>query len=277
MPDEAVHARLHVLLARDDHRAVVIRRGPSKQVATIGWDRRDDSFSVGQWLKARVYPLRSDLSPDGRHLILFVYDGRPTDLPGSAVAYTLISRAPYVKALCIWTKDDAWHGGGLFIGAKKFWLNDGYGHRKAQGKAPVGRVPAPEYANAYGGECPGVYFPRLLRDGWVMADEEPDAEEVTFTKAFAPGWVLVKHFIAGGARAAGEGVYRERHELLGPSGRRVRGDDWEWADVDVKRARVVWAAQGRLVAGRLGPSGLSEIRVLHEFDDMTFEPLRAPY
>ncbi len=37
-------ARLHVLLARTAPLAVVIRRGPSKKVATLLWDRTNDEF-----------------------------------------------------------------------------------------------------------------------------------------------------------------------------------------------------------------------------------------
>ena len=64
-------ARLHAILARRGSYAVVFRRGPSNKVALIGWDRRHDIFTLGQWLRGRIYPLRSDLSPTGKHLIYF--------------------------------------------------------------------------------------------------------------------------------------------------------------------------------------------------------------
>ena len=35
--NEKIPARLHVLLAQKSSQAIIIRRGPSKQVATIGW------------------------------------------------------------------------------------------------------------------------------------------------------------------------------------------------------------------------------------------------
>ncbi len=50
-----IPARLHVLLARDTSMGLVIRRGPSKLVATILWNRDTDDFQVGQWLKGRIY------------------------------------------------------------------------------------------------------------------------------------------------------------------------------------------------------------------------------
>lgn len=68
--------RLHVLLARDAPLGLVIRRGPSKHVATLLWDRRKDTFQLGQWLNGRIYERRSDLSPDGKHFIYFAMNGR---------------------------------------------------------------------------------------------------------------------------------------------------------------------------------------------------------
>ena len=46
---------------------------------TIGWDLRSDTFTIGQWMKARVYAHRCDLSPDGRHFVYFAY--KPWESP----------------------------------------------------------------------------------------------------------------------------------------------------------------------------------------------------
>ncbi len=119
-------ARVHVLLARDKPTGVVIRRGPSKRVCTLLWDRRSDQFQIGQWLNGKIYERRSDLSPDGKHLIYFAMNGRwHTQAQGS---WTAISRAPYLKAIAMCPKGDCWNGGGLFTGKTSYWLNDGLGH-----------------------------------------------------------------------------------------------------------------------------------------------------
>ena len=73
---EQIPARLHVILAREAPKAVVFRRGPSGRVCTIGWDLETDTFTVGQWLKGRIYEYRSDLSPDGEYMIYFATDFR---------------------------------------------------------------------------------------------------------------------------------------------------------------------------------------------------------
>ena len=77
---DPVPARLHVLLAREAPYAVVIRRGPAKQVCTVGWDRSTDAFTLGQWFKGRIYERRSDLSPDGKHLIYFALSSSGSDV-----------------------------------------------------------------------------------------------------------------------------------------------------------------------------------------------------
>src|SRR6267378_7912415 len=57
-------ARLHVLLAREAKIGLVIRRGPSKSVCTVLWNRERDTFKLGQWMRGRIYERRCDLSPD---------------------------------------------------------------------------------------------------------------------------------------------------------------------------------------------------------------------
>ena len=119
-------ARLHVLLSSGASTAVVIRRGPWSSVWTVLWDRASDEFTLGQWMSGRIYERRSDLSPDGKHLIYFAMNGqRDSETKG---AWTAISRAPYLKAITLLAKGDCWHGGGLFTGDRSCWLNDGYGH-----------------------------------------------------------------------------------------------------------------------------------------------------
>src|SRR5947209_589019 len=112
-------ARVHILLARDARLGVVIRRGPSKQVCTLLWDRTCDRFRVGQWLKGRIYERRSDLSPDGKHLLYFALNGKwQSESRGS---WTAISRAPYLKAAAFFPAGDTWGGGGLFTTAHSYW------------------------------------------------------------------------------------------------------------------------------------------------------------
>ncbi len=66
-----IPARIHAILARKGDSAIVFRRGPSKKIAVIGWDRQSDTFTLGQWLYGHLYEYRCDLSPKGEYLIYF--------------------------------------------------------------------------------------------------------------------------------------------------------------------------------------------------------------
>ena len=270
-------ARLHVLFAPTSHLALVIRRGPSRHVCTIQWNRRTDKFRLGQWLYGRIYERRCDLSPNGEHFIYFAMNGRwDSKVKG---AWTAISRAPYLKALSLFPKGDCWHGGGLFLSDREYWLNDGYGHELLEDKAPLTRCTDYPGSNHYGGECPGVYYLRLQRDGWQLkgVEEHGKFDSTTlFEKRVNDHWILRKNARATIDHPDGKGAYFDRHEIVNPRTGEVRSlPDWEWAEVD--GGRVVWAERGKLFASRLKASGLTKVSELYDFNDMVFERIQAPY
>ena len=270
-------ARIHVLLASSAAVGVVIRRGPSKQVCTILWDRKTDQFRVGQWLKGRIYERRCDISPDGKYLIYFAQNGKwSSEAKGS---WTAISKPPYLKALAIFPKGDCWNGGGLFTSNKRYWLNDGYGHSVLRNTNLVTRDLEFQPAANYGGECLGVYYPRLLRDGWRLQQRTRTARWTgvdLFDKDLSHGWVLRKIAHAEIGAPPGKGCYWDEHELFrSASGHRVKCAEWEWADFDGRR--LVWAREGKLFAARVTTGGLVDEVELFDFNEMTFEPIEAPY
>lgn len=270
-------ARVHALLASEAPLGVVIRRGPSKQVCTILWDRRCDEFKVGQWLKGRIYERRCDLSPDGKYFLYFAMNGKwDAEAKGS---WTAISRAPYLKALAIFPKGDCWHGGGLFTGRKSYWLNDGCGHSVLRDTKELTRDSKFRPSEYFGGECLSVYYPQLLRDGWQLVERVNLAEwkDVdVFEKPLHQGWVLRKIAHAEIGAPTGKGCYWDEHELEHSASReRIPYPDWEWAEVDGKR--LVWAQHGKLFAGRVKKEGVADESELFDFNEMTFEPIEAPY
>jgi len=270
-------ARVHVLLARKAPLGVVIRRGPSKHVCTLLWNRRHDTFTLGQWLKGRVYERRSDLSPDGKYLIYFAMSGQISSETGGA--WTAISRAPYLKAIGLWRKGDTWHGGGLFLDDGSYWINGGDGHEPL--RVPQKLVRASEYpaAGENVDECVGVYYPRLRRDGWRLAhldDDIGDPLATTLEKPIGGGWILRKLVYAAPPPGCGHGHRTEGHQLVHTETGSVGNFPlWEWADLDGDR--LVWSEGGRLLAGRMKPDGLAEARELFDFNGMHFERVAAPY
>lgn len=272
--------RLHVLLARDSPAAVVLRRGPSEAVASIGWDRTTDRFALGQWLRGRIYERRCDLSPDGEHLLYFAR-GRSATMS----SWTAVSRAPYLHAIALFHNHGGYRGGGLFLDVGSYWLNGECIHTLVRDTRELVRAERAPYASTPGRASLGVYFHRLLRDGWTRRPElSPDriylgSNMEVFERVLPHGWVLRK--LAIEALEPGKPIDHDEHELVGPGGRELLRHAWEWADVDGDR--VVWAEAGALWAGRITAAS-SELEDpiegatrLHDFSAMTFEAIRAPY
>lgn len=266
-------ARLHVLLAREAKVGLVIRRGPSKSVCTVLWNRTRDTFRVGQWLRGRIYERRSDLSPDGKHFLYFAMNGRwESETRG---AWTAISRVPFLKALDLFAKGDCWHGGGLFLSEHEFWLNGGYSHTELKRSSRLRRNQNGGPQAYFGGECLTVYYNRLQRDGWRLHVQEYQGATL-FEKQLPKSWILRKLAYAEVNQPPGRGCYWDAHEL-----RQISTDttlvfpEWEWADyVD---GRLVFAVDGQLRVARLGRKKLCGEKVLYDFNGMKFQALTAPY
>jgi hypothetical protein len=272
-------ARLHVLLARESNLGVVFRRGPSKQVCTFLWDRSTDSFTLGQWLRGRIYERRADLSPNGRFLIYFAMNGKWQSETGGS--WTAISRTPWLKAIALYAKGDCWEGGGLFLSNRNYWLNDRY--------FSPGRVIAetPELCRntehapteKFGAEDTGVYYPRLLRDGWLLIGHRENAKwnSVTvFEKALNDQWTLRKIAHEQVGAPPGKGCYWDEHELRSEVFGVLSLPTWEWAEVD--NGKLLWAEHGRLYRASANNSEpLRHAKVLHDFNSYRFKALQAPY
>ena len=267
-------ARLHVLLARDAKVGVVLRRGPSKSVCSVFWNRANDQFKTAQWLRGKIYERRSDISPDGRFLIYFAMNGRwESESQGS---WTAVSKAPWLKAIALFGKGDCWHGGGLFTSERRYWLNDGHGHRVLKDSTLLERDDDYRPKEHYGAECLGVYFVRLQRDGWDLKPAVSGTDFTVFEKTLSHGWLLRKYAHAQAGAPPGKGCYWDEHELEHtPSGNRMDGAMWEWADCD--GGKLVWAEAGCLFRANIKGKGLGERKLLKDFNDMKFEALAAPY
>jgi len=270
-------ARLHVLLARQSPRAVVLRKGPANAVCSILWDRSTDEFTVGQWMRGRIYERRADLSPDGKHMIYFARGGKinsPTK--GS---WTAISRTPWLKAIVLHGKGDCWLGGGLFTGPQRYWLNGNCMHFPLEQSAEFAEDTQFVPAGARGGECLSVYYPRLLRDGWSFAGKLSEVLYDScdlFEKPLANGWLLRKLAHAQVGAPQGKSCYWDEHELENPRiGIRLERNDWEWAERDGDT--VVWAEKGKIYRAVTGASGLEPSTMLFDANPLQFTAIRAPY
>lgn len=276
-------ARIHVLLASQSPRAVVLRKGPANAVCTLLWDRSKDQFTLAQWMRGRIYERRSDLSADGKYLIYFARGGglkSPTK--GS---WTAISRAPWLKAIALHGKGDCWLGGGLFTRSSqkrrpaKYWLNGACMHFPLQQAAELAEDTDFVPQDGRGGECLSVYYPRLLRDGWTLVSKLSEVRFDScdlFEKPLANGWVLRKFAHAEVHPGPGKSCYWDEHEVENARlGLRLEKPHWEWAERD--GATVVWAEKGRIYRAGTLAKGLGEARLLFDGNGMEFEAIAAPY
>lgn len=105
--------RLHLYFATGSPLAVIVRQGPTRHYRMILWDRSDDSFIDGQWTKQKVYTNWCAISPDGKHFMYAMLDGK-WGSPGEG-SYTAISRPPYWTAVALFPEGSTWHTGGIFL------------------------------------------------------------------------------------------------------------------------------------------------------------------
>ncbi len=276
-PGKRFPARLHVLLASHAPTAVILRRGPANAVCAIGWDLRNDDFTVGQWLRGRIYERRSDLSPDGRHLIYFARNARwSSETRGS---WTAISRAPHLKALTLWGKGDCWLGGGLFTSNRSYWLNGAGMHFPLRENSGLRQDSAYEPEGDYGAECPSVYYRRLQRNGWTLRERRGtrSGDGVAIFELPLPyGWLLRKLAHEQIGARQGKSCYWDEHELENPArAERQSFSDWEWASLAGNA--LCWAEGGCLYRAPISKKGLGEPSLLRDFNAMEFEKLAAPY
>ena len=269
---------LFAILARKAPRAVIFRRGPSRQVRLISWNLEDDSFEGGQWLKGRIYERRADLSPSGRFLVYFAGDQKPPHW-----TWTAVSRPPYLTALAFWPKGDTWGGGGLFKTEYRLHLDNHCAPTEAKGPLQLsvfdGATGVEEHERVWGA--------RLRRDGWRRLPGRPEDRDpkapvlygfnppATFARQ-APVSAAVAvpdlEMLIHGALQKDGPFYRITHRLrldeevvldLGPS---------EWADWD-RNGSLLYAKGGRLFRLPGPPWVEANARELADFTGDRFQAL----
>ena len=161
----------------------------------------------------------------------------------------------------------------------KYWLNVFmFGHEELETPSGLSEHKKFPFHENYGGECPGVYYIRLQRDGWKLIGHSRDKGDgySTFEKKLPNGWVLRKIAHATINHPPGKGCYYDTHCLLHAE-RQIGLDfpEWEWADLDGER--LAWVHDGVLSASRLTSTGLGPVKKLYDFNPLTFEPIKAPY
>lgn len=258
-PDNRVPPRLHVIPALASDKALVLRRGPSGEVASLLWDRKSGELKLGQWLKGRIYEHRCDLSPDGCHMIIFARKGGRN--------WTAISRAPWLTALSWLPQSSTWFGGGAFTPQGRVFFNGGAAPRNLPDRLK------PSAPDAYphgtdGFHMGGLYPAMMVARGWRVVSGR--GTDTVLEKPAGPGVTLR---LAFDVSAPGRAIIANRYDLIGEDGEMAT--DWEWAEP--RGAGLHLARDGALWFAELNRGRLGEMRVLYDLAPMRFEPRLAPY
>ncbi len=257
-------ARLFVLTATGTDAAVVLRRGPSSQVASLLWTRGDDTFEMGQWLNARIYEHRSDVSPDGRHMIYFANKG------ATVGGYSVVSRAPWFRAQVYLPQGTTWHGGGGFTSSGEVFMNGS----TLPSDLPDGLQPAPENAFPHstdGFHMGDLFAALMVRRGWRRS--EAGGYDVRLWRDLENGGSIEMRVVQG---RKDRGLVSLAYAFLAPDGKWYDWPDWTWAER--WKDGIHFASEGALWFARPDSDGrLTDKRCIRDFNVMAFEALPAPY
>ncbi|MBZ0299446.1 MAG: hypothetical protein K8J31_06900 [Anaerolineae bacterium] len=280
MVDTRPPARLHVILARDVPKAVVIRRGPTAWTRLSLWHTDTDTFEHGQWFKGTIYPDRSDLAPNGR--LFIYYAGKQTGYtidPHTSydTSWIAISKPPYFTALALWNVGTTYCPGGLFMDDQTVWLPFSEGDEAAHPDHP------PQGIDFHTGKPLGTppFFYRLERDGWTREAGQEAVPVVWWvpkrgqqsmywskqppTSSFQ--LVLERRMIGYHITFSYFVVHPARQTI-------TTLDDFAWADWD-HNGRLVGARRGQILV--MNPEAPNdEVTVLADLNDQRPDPQPAP-
>ena len=265
-----MEARLFVLIPQKNHNAMIICRRSSKKVGVFQWDMLTNKISVSQWMKGRIYEYFSDVSPDGKH---FLYS-----MNKKGWGYTVISKAPWIKAISMWENVGGW-GGGIFISNKQYMLYDGYmGYKKFVDKSleyvkeekfsmenVAFRVKYLEFFNGL------LYSQRLMDRGWNRVSKGDNIE--VFQKNIEKNTLLEKtvYGYPHGAKMKGKGQFWETHRLMMNDEIKEK-EDWEWCEY--RYNNIYYAEKGCLYELT---SVNGESKLIYDFNKEEFVERVAPY
>lgn len=246
----------------------VFRRGPTDWAHVGRWDPVTGRYESGAWLAGRIFPRRSDLSPDGRYLCYFAHKPSATWEHGDA--YVAISKLPWLTALHSFPTCGTWTRGYCFT------TDGGIAHSQ------TAALPIP-----YGlDSIPAIQFATERRRGWTEAPDSParhpkdawDQHRNARMRKLQPTGTRVLCVESVGWAGGEFGVEQAVDGLRVRYSLEVNGDlelldDLQWADWSREGELLVATRAGQLQVRRLH-DGRSDI--LSEVDLAGLEPNPAP-
>jgi hypothetical protein len=153
-----VAPRIYCIPAINASIVAVFRRGPTNWSHVGCWDIGEMRYEPGAWFHGRIFPRRSDLSPDGHFLCYFAH--KPGAEWENGETYVGVSKLPWLTALHAFSTCGTWTRGYHFTESE-----DG-------GHTEVIELPIP-----YGLRSTDVIqFATERRRGWEEAPDSPERE-----------------------------------------------------------------------------------------------------
>ena len=263
-----VPPRIYCIPAVEAPIVAVFRRGPTNWSHVGRWDLAENRYESGAWLNGRMFPRRSDLSPNGRLLCYFAH--KPTATWDRGDAYVAISKLPWLTALHAFGTCGTWTRGYYFT-------QDGGCDNLEDAKLPIPyglrSIPVVQFANERrrGWEEGPDSPPRDPKDFWDqhrnarMQKRQPGGDRLLCVES--QGW-------AGGEFGMKQAIDGLRTNYwLESNGKIEILDDFQWADWDRQGQLLVATRSGKLQVWNLDGDGS---KVLFEEDLTLLEPNPAP-
>ncbi len=150
-----VPPRIYCIPATEAPVVAVFRRGPTNWAHVGRWDLAARRYEPGAWLGGRIFPRRSDVSPDGQYLCYFAH--KPSATWEHGEAYVALSKLPWLTALHSFATCGTWTRGYYFT-------QDGDRDNLQDASLPI----------PYGlHSIPVVQFANERRRGWTEAPDSP--------------------------------------------------------------------------------------------------------
>jgi len=267
---DAPSPRIYCIQATDAPVVAVFRRGPTNWSHIGRWDLAAGRYESGAWLGGRIFPRRSDLSPDGQYLCYFAH--KPSATWELGEAYVAISKLPWLTALHAFATCGTWTRGFCFT-------EDGACENSEDKALPI----------PYGlRSIPVVQFANERRHGWIEAPDSParDAKDawdqhrnarmrkpqpngIRVLCVESLGWAGGEF----GVEQAVDGV-RVRYSMEAEGDIEIL-DDLQWADWDREGRLLVATRSGELQVRLLTGSG-SHIIFKEDLSCLAPSPMSAP-
>jgi hypothetical protein len=265
-----VSPRIYCIPATEAPVIAVFRRGPTNWSHVGRWDLAKGRYEPGAWLRGRIFPRRSDLSPDGRLLCYFAHKPSATWKQGEA--YVALSKLPWLTALHAFGTCGTWTRG-------FFFTEDGGCDNLEDTKLPIPyglrSIPMVQFANERrrGWEETPDSPPRDPKDVWdqhrnaLMQKRQPEGNRMLYMESvgWAGGEFGVDHAVDG---------LRVRYSLES-DGTLAPLNELQWADWDREGRLLVATRSGKLQVRNLDDDG-PEILFEQDLSLLEPDPAAAP-